>query len=67
MKLKVGEGMKKILKFFIGVKKEMAKVRWPNKKEMIKYSIATISFIMFFGVFYALTDFILAGIKTIIG
>ncbi|MGE5455720.1 MAG: preprotein translocase subunit SecE [Ignavibacteriales bacterium] len=59
--------MKKILKFFIGVKKELAKVRWPSKKEMIKYSVATISFIIIFGLFYALTDFILAGIKTIIG
>jgi preprotein translocase subunit SecE len=59
--------MKKLLKFFIGVKKELAKVRWPSKKEMIKYSVATISFIIIFGVFYALTDFILAGIKVITG
>jgi preprotein translocase subunit SecE len=59
--------MKKVLKFFIGVKKELAKVRWPSKKEMIKYSVATISFIIFFGLFYALTDFVLAGIKTLIG
>ena len=44
--------MKKIAKFFVGVKKEMAKVRWPNKKEMITYSIATISFVLIFGIFY---------------
>ncbi|MDD2377937.1 MAG: preprotein translocase subunit SecE [Bacilli bacterium] len=59
--------MKKVGKFFIGVKKELAKVRWPSKKEMTKYSIATISFIIFFGAFFALIDFILAGIKVLIG
>ncbi|MDD2435063.1 MAG: preprotein translocase subunit SecE [Bacilli bacterium] len=58
--------MKKIVQFFIGVKKELAKVRWPSKKEMIKYSVATLSFIIFFGTFFALTDFILAGLKVLI-
>ena len=29
--------MKKLARFFIGVKSEMKKVRWPLKKEMIKY------------------------------
>ena len=37
--------MKKIAQFFFGVKKEMTKVRFPNKKEMLTYSLATISFI----------------------
>jgi preprotein translocase subunit SecE len=59
--------MKKVTKFFIGVKKEMAKVRWPKKKEMLTYSIATISFIIFFAVFYSVMDFVLAGIKTLVG
>ena len=44
--------MKKIARFFISVKKEMGKVRWPNKKEMLTYSIATISFILVFGLFF---------------
>lgn len=45
--------MKKILKFLHGVKKEMKKVRWPNKKEMITYSLATLSFIVVFALFFA--------------
>jgi len=49
--------------FFTGVKKEMKHVRWPLKKEMVKYSIATLSFIIFFALFFALTDLIIAGIK----
>lgn len=44
--------MKKIIKFFKGVKKEIARVRWPNKKEMVKYSVATIIFIIFFAAFF---------------
>ena len=55
--------MKKLARFFIGVKKEMAKVHWPNKQEMITYSVATISFIIFFAIFFTGTDLIIAGLK----
>lgn len=52
--------------FFTGVKKEMKHVRWPLKKEMVKYSIATLSFIIFFALFFALTDLVIAGIKMLV-
>lgn len=52
--------MKKIIKFFKGVKKEISRVRWPNKKEMVKYSIATITFILFFSIFFYTFDAIVA-------
>ncbi len=52
--------MKKIIKFFKGIKKEISRVRWPNKKEMVKYSIATILFILFFALFFYLFDTIVA-------
>ena len=51
--------------FFTGVRKEMKKVRWPLKSEMIKYSIATLSF--FFGIFFTLGDLIIAGLKMLVG
>ncbi|MDD4547772.1 MAG: preprotein translocase subunit SecE [Bacilli bacterium] len=56
--------MKKIMNFFKEVKKEMKKVRWPNKKEMVTYSVATISFVIVFALFFVLTDIVLAMIKT---
>lgn len=59
--------MKKIAKFFVGVKAEIKKVRWPNKKEMLKYSIATISIMIMFGLFYTIIDLASAGIKMLIG
>ena len=59
--------MKKIAKFFAGFKGELKKVRWPNKKEMLKYSIATISIMIMFGLFYTIIDLASAGIKMLIG
>lgn len=58
--------MKKIAKFLASVKKEMAKVKWPTKKEMVLYSMATISFILFFMLFYTATDLIISGIKMLV-
>jgi preprotein translocase subunit SecE len=55
--------MEKIKGFFMGVKKELGRVRWPNKKEIITYSIATISFIFLFACFFTLADLIIAGIR----
>ena len=58
--------MKRIRKFFSEVKKELGKVKWPNKKDMVKYSIATISFVIFFAVFFYLIDLAVAFIKTLV-
>ncbi len=57
--------MGKFKKFLHDVKREMKKVRWPNRKELITYSVSTIVFITFFGVFFSVTDFVLAFIKSL--
>lgn len=54
------------MSFFKEVKSEMKKVRFPNKKEMITYSIATISLVLFFALYFGLLDLIIAGIKTLV-
>lgn len=46
--------------FFKEVKSELDKVKWPSKKDMVKYSIATIVFIIFFALFFYLIDIIIA-------
>ena len=58
--------MKKIRKFFSEVKKELGKVKWPSKKDMVKYSISTITFVIFFAVFFYLIDLAVAFIKTLV-
>ena len=51
-------------KFFSNVRKEMKKVRWPKKKEMIKYSFAVLACIIVLSIFFTLSDLIIAGVKT---
>ena len=42
----------RIVTFFKGVKSEIKKVHWLDKKDMVKYSIATIVFIVFCAIFF---------------
>ena len=59
--------MKKLARFFVSVKKEMKKVRWPKKKEMIKFSIATIAVLCFFMLFFTCVDGLLSVIVKVFG
>ena len=54
--------MKAIARFFVSVKGEMKKVRWPHKKEMIKFSIATVAIICFFMLFFSASDAVISMI-----
>lgn len=58
--------MKKIKKFFSEVKKELFKVKWPNKKDMVKYSIATIIFVIFFACFFGAINLLMTLLKTLV-
>ena len=57
---KRGGLMKRFVRFCVNIKKELKKVRWPKKKEMVVYSISTICIIMFFMVFFVGIDACLA-------
>ena len=54
--------MKRLARFFVNVKKEMKKVRWPHRKEMVKFSIATLIIILFFMAFFSSSDAIISMI-----
>lgn len=58
--------MKKIARFLVNVKKEMKKVKWPDRKSITMYSIATLTTILVFSLFFASLDLILTGIKMVI-
>lgn len=49
--------------FFVGVKTELSKVKWPTKKDVLKYTIATLVFIIFLVLFFVLISLIMSGIK----
>lgn len=51
--------------FCHGVKSEFLKVHWPSKKDMVRYSIATIFFVVFCSLFFYLIDVIFALFQSI--
>ena len=51
--------------FCNGVKSEFKKVHWTSKKDMIKYSIACIVFIVFCSLFFYLIDVLFAFVQSL--
>lgn len=51
--------------FCNGVKSETKKVHWTNKEDMIKYSMATIFFIVFCSLFFYLIDVVFALVQSL--
>lgn len=58
--------MKALARFFANVKKEMKKVRWLTKKEMVKYSVAVLTIMIFFGIFFVASDLIIGFVKVLV-
>jgi preprotein translocase subunit SecE len=58
--------MDKIRAFFNGVKKEISRVRWPNKKQLFKSSLAVVVFSLFFALFFYLTDLFSAFVRALV-
>ena len=49
--------------YFEGVKNELSKVKWPTKKDVLKYTIATLVFIVILVVFFVLISLLMSIIK----
>lgn len=56
--------MKKIIDYFKGVKKEVSRIKWTGKKDLLKYSVASILFVVFFGVFFYVIDLVVAILRS---
>lgn len=48
--------MQKIIQFFVGAKAELAKVSWPNRQELIRYTILVVAISLLVAVFLGLLD-----------
>ena len=55
-----------IVKFLVLTVREMKKVRWPNKQTMKQASAIVLSFILLFGLYIVLDDYIIAKLLTLI-
>ena len=53
--------------FIKEVKEEMRKVKWPTKKELIKYTISTLCFVILFALFFFGIESLFALFKGWIG
>lgn len=51
--------------FCHGVKSETKKVHWPTKKDMLKYSVATVLVIVFCSLFFYVIDIIFALVQSL--
>lgn len=61
--------MKKILnaiaKYFKGVKKEIGRIRWTTGKELVKYSVTAITFMLFLGVYFYAIDMLVSLLRSV--
>ena len=56
---------KRIGKYFKGVSKEIKRIRWTDKKDLLKYSICTLVFVLFFGVYFYAIDWIALLVRSL--
>lgn len=52
--------------FCNGVRGEFSKVHWTSKKDLIKYSVATIFFMLFSALFFYVIDVLFALVQSLI-
>ena len=61
--------MKKILnaiaKYFKGVEKEIGRIRWTTGKELVKYSVTAITFMLFLGVYFYAIDMLVSLLRSV--
>lgn len=55
----------RIGKYFKGVAKETKRVRWTNRKDLVKYSIAAVAFVVFFGLYFYGIDWLALLVRSL--
>lgn len=56
---------KSITKYFKGVKKEISRIRWTTPKDLLKYSVTAVSFMLFLGVYFYAIDILVSFIRSV--
>lgn len=54
--LRVGGYKMRILNFFPEVAREMRKVSWPKRKELVRYTIVVLTTVIFMALFFTVVD-----------
>ena len=56
---------KAISKYFKGVGTETRRIKWTTMKELVKYSIASVVFVFFFGLYFYAIDWIALLVRSL--
>ena len=56
---------RRIGKYFKGVGKELKRIRWTEKKDLFKYTLCTLGFVFFFGVYFYAIDWIVLLVRSL--
>lgn len=64
-KKKKGNIFKSISRYFKGVVTETKRIKWTTMKELVKYSIAAVAFVMFFGIYFYGIDWIALLVRSL--
>ena len=56
---------KRITKYFKGVGKELKRIRWTDRKDLVKYSICTLMFVFFFAIYFHAIDWIVLLVRSL--
>ena len=56
---------KAIGRYFKGVGKEIKRIKWTSGKDLVKYSIAAIVFVIFFGIYFYGIDWIALLVRSL--
>lgn len=62
--------MKKIINpiknYFKGVKKEISRIRWTSSKDLFKYSLTTIGFMVALGAYFYIIDMLVSLLRSVV-
>ena len=56
---------KRIFKYFKGVGKEIKRIRWTTGKDLLRYSVSTVIFVLFFGLYFYGIDWIVLLVRSL--
>jgi len=56
---------KRIGNYFKGVFKEIKRIKWTSGSDLLKYSVATLLFVLFFGIYFYGIDWIALLIRSL--
>lgn len=62
---KKGNVFEAVSKYFRGVLKEVKRIKWTSGKDLVKYSVASVVLILFFGLYFYAIDWIVLLIRSL--